>query len=86
MDIEKTHNVTRNQFTGKDFSLLTVTNNPRAHSNVTLQGSDNISSLLLLVPTDSSVKQQNSDNDTEINPVTKTTSKQDGQFHNYYAR
>lgn len=44
------------------------------HSNVTSQGSDNVGSLLLLVPSDNGVEEQNTANDTEINPITETGS------------
>ena len=77
-----THDITSNKFTSKDLLLLTITLDNSLHSNVTLQTSDNVGSLLFLVPTDDSVEHKNTDNNTEINPVTKTSSKENSQFHN----
>ena len=76
-------NVTGDKLTGEDLLLLTVANNNSTHSNITLEGSDDIGSLLLLVPTDESVKKQNTTDDTQIDPVTQTSSEEDSKFHNY---
>jgi hypothetical protein len=60
---------------------MTVSNNISLHGDITLQTSDDIGGLLLLVPTDNGVEHQNTDNDTEIDPVLETSCKQDGEFH-----
>ena len=65
---------------------MAVTDNESTHSNITLQRSHDIGSLLLLVPTDESVKQKNTTDNTEIDPVTQTTSETDSKFHNCRAR
>lgn len=77
-----TYNVTGDDLPSQDLLLLTVTLNHGTHSDVTLETGDDVGSLLLLVPTDNSVKEKNTNDDTEINPVTKTSSKTDSQFHN----
>lgn len=77
-----TYDVTRNKFAGLDLLFLAVTNDSASHSNITLQGGDDIRSLLFLVPTDDSVEHKNTNNDTKIDPVTKTGSEEDGKFHN----
>lgn len=77
----ETYNVTNNQFTGQDFLLLTVTDNDSAHGDVTLERRDDVGSLLLLVPTDQGVQQQDTTDHTQINPVTQTSSEQNSQFH-----
>lgn len=73
--------ITRNQFTGEDGLLLVVTDDGSLHGNVTLERSDDISSLLLLVPTDNGVEQQDTANDTEINPILKTGSEESCELH-----
>jgi len=67
-----THNVTRDQLTGEETVFLTTTNSDSLHGNITLERSDDIGGLLLLVPTNSSVQHKNTDNNTEIDPVTQT--------------
>lgn len=75
--------VTSNKLTGEDLLLLTVTDNDSTHSNITLQRSNNIGGLLLLVPTDKGVKKKNTTDDTKIDPVTQTSGEQNSKFHNY---
>jgi len=75
-------NVTSNELTSKDLLLLAVADNNSTHSNITLERSHDISGLLLLVPTDQGVKSQDTTDDTEINPVTKTSSEQNSELHN----
>ena len=50
---------------------------------LTLQTSNDIGSLFFLIPTDNSVKHEDTDNDTEINPITQTSGEEDSEFHNY---
>ena len=76
-----TYDVTRHNFTGQDGLFLAVTDDSCLHGNVTTERSDDIGSLLLLVPTDNGVEHKNTDNDTEIDPVTKTSSKENSDFH-----
>jgi hypothetical protein len=78
---EGTHNITRNQFSGLDLLFLTVTHDNASHRDIALERRDDISSLLFLVPTDDGIEHQNTDDDTEINPVAKTGSEEDSQFH-----
>ena len=75
-------NVTGDELAGLDVQFLTITDDSRLHGDVTLEGSDDIGGLLFLVPTDDSVKKKNTDNDTEIDPATKTGSEEDSEFHN----
>ncbi|KAI6876686.1 plasma membrane H+-ATPase Pma1 [Hortaea werneckii] len=75
------NNVTRDQLTGLDILLLTLTDDHCLHGNVTLQTGDDIGGLLFLIPTDESVQEQNTDNDTKVDPVTKTGREQDSEFH-----
>jgi hypothetical protein len=76
------NNITSNELTGEDLLLLTVADNDSTHSNITLERSHDIGSLLLLVPTDESVEQKNTTDNTEIDPVTETGSEEDSEFHN----
>jgi len=43
-----------------------ITNDSRFHGNITLQASNNIGGLLLLVPTDNGVEHKNTNDDAEI--------------------
>lgn len=61
--------------------LLAVTDNSASHGNVTLERGDDIGSGLFLVEGDESVEQQDTADDTEIDPVTKTDSQQGGNLH-----
>jgi hypothetical protein len=36
-----------------------------------------------LVPTDDGIEHQDTDNDTEINPVTQTSREENSNFHNW---
>lgn len=63
-----TYNISGNQFTGLDLLFLTITDDGGSHGDITLQGSDDIGSLLFLVPTDNGVEEQNTNNDTKIDP------------------
>jgi lipopolysaccharide assembly outer membrane protein LptD (OstA) len=76
-----TYDITGNELTGKNVRLLAVTDNGTAHGNVTLERGDDIGSRLLLVKGDESVKQQDTTDDTEIDPVTQTNGQQSGDFH-----
>jgi hypothetical protein len=77
-----TYNITRNKLTSWDFLLLTITNNQRLHGNVTLKGGDDIGSLLFLIPSDDGVEKEDTNDDTEINPISETRSEKDSQLHN----
>lgn len=77
------NNITSNELTGENLLLLAVTDNDSTHSDITLERSNDIGSLLLLVPTDESVKQKNTTDNTKIDPVTQTGSEEDSEFHNY---
>tara|TARA_R110002060_G_scaffold55202_5_gene65729 strand:+ start:576 stop:818 length:243 start_codon:yes stop_codon:yes gene_type:complete len=79
--VSATYNVTGNQFTSLDLLLNTITDDSCSHGDITLQTGDDIGSLLFLVPTDNSIKQQNTDNNTKINPLTQTSREQDSDFH-----
>ncbi len=78
-------NVTRYEFAGENRLLLVVTDDDCLHGDVTLQTGDDIGSLLFLVPTDESVEQQNTANDTEIDPILKTGGQKGSELHNYRA-
>jgi len=65
--------------------FLTATDDSGLHGNVTLERGDNVGSLLLLVPTDNSVEKKNTSNDTEIDPVTKTGSEEESDFHDCHS-
>jgi hypothetical protein len=80
------NNITSNELTSENLLLLAVTDNDSTHSDITLERSNDIGSLLLLVPTDESVKQKNTTDNTEINPVTQTGSEEDSKFHNCIVR
>jgi hypothetical protein len=60
---------------------MTIADDWRSHCDIPLETGDNIGSLLLLVPTDSSVQTQDTNNDPKIDPVIQTCCKKDGQFH-----
>ena len=61
---------------------MSITNDGASQGDVALQTGDNICGLLFLIPTDSSVEQQNTNNYTEINPVAKTSGEEDCKLHN----
>jgi hypothetical protein len=77
------NNITSNELTSEDLLLLAVTDNDSTHSDITLERSNDIGSLLLLVPTDESIEQKNTTDNTKIDPVTQTGSEKDSKFHNY---
>lgn len=68
----QTYDISRNQLTSLDLALLAISDNNRLHGNITLERGDDIGSLLFLVPTNNSVQQKNSNDNTEIDPITKT--------------
>lgn len=70
---QDTHNITGNKLAGEDTRLLTTTDNSALHGNVTLEGSDDIGGRLFLVPADGGVEHENTDNNTEIDPITQTS-------------
>jgi hypothetical protein len=74
-------NITRNDFAGKNSNLTAVTDDSGLHSDVTTERGDDVGSLLLLVPTDESVKQENTADDTEIDPIAETGGEQSSEFH-----
>lgn len=74
-------NVTGDDLASLDLLFLTITNDGCLHGNVTLEFCDNISSLFFLVPTNDGVEHKNGDNDTEIDPITKTGGEEDSKFH-----
>lgn len=79
-----THNIAWYKFSSPDFLFLAIANNASLHCDVSLQAGDDIGSLLLLVPTDDSVEQQDTNDDTGINPVLKTKSEDCCSFHNLF--
>jgi hypothetical protein len=64
-----TYHVPRNQFTSQYFLLGAVPDDNSTHSNITLQTGNYIGSLLLLIPADSCIQTQDTDDDTEVDPV-----------------
>lgn len=82
MDGGDAYNISGNNLTSEDLLLNSITNDGCLHGDVALERRHDIGSLLLLVPADDGVEQQNSDNNTEINPSTQTSRDQDSDFHN----
>lgn len=80
--MSSTYNVTGNELTSADFLLLTITNDEGLHGDVTLEGGDDVGGLLFLVPSDNSVQHKDTNDNTEIDPITKTSSEEDSNFHN----
>jgi hypothetical protein len=74
-------NVTGDELTGEDGLLLVVTNDNCLHGNVTLEGGDDIGGLLFLVPTDNGVEQQDTANDTKVDPILETGSEKSSELH-----
>ena len=74
--------ITGDELTGEDVLLLTVADDSGSHGDITLERGDDIGSLLLLVPTDDGVEHKNTDDDTEIDPITQTCCEKDSKFHN----
>ena len=72
LDLE---NITRNDLRSLDFSETTVTENNSLESKSLLQLLDDRTSLEFLNETNGSVKEQETANNTEIDPVLKTSSK-----------
>lgn len=77
--------VTGNKLTSENGLLLVVTNDGGLHGDITLERSDDIGSLLLLVPTDDGVEQQDTADDTEIDPILKTSGEKSSELHDYDA-
>ncbi|KAH0357736.1 plasma membrane H+-ATPase Pma1, partial [Aureobasidium melanogenum] len=75
-------NVTGDELTGEDVLLLTVADDSGSHGDITLKRGNDIGSLLFLVPTDDGVQHKNTDDDTEIDPITQTCCEKDSKFHN----
>jgi hypothetical protein len=73
--------VTGDELTGEDGLLLVVTDDDCLHGNVTLEGGDDIGSLLFLVPTDDGVEQQDTANDTEVDPILETGGEKSSELH-----
>jgi hypothetical protein len=73
--------VTGDELTGENGLLLVVTNDDCLHGNVTLERGDDIGGLLFLVPTDNGVEQQDTANDTEVNPILETGSEKSSELH-----
>jgi len=76
------NDITGDELTSEDFLLLTVADDSGSHGDITLERGDDIGSLLLLVPTDDGVERKNTDDDTEIDPITQTCCEKDSKFHN----
>ena len=75
------YDIAWDQFSGFDFRLSSVANDGRFHGNVAFQTCNNIGSLFLLVPTNGGVEKKNEDDDTKIDPISKTSSQEDGELH-----
>ena len=74
-------NITRNEITGRDFLFLTISDDSCFECDISLKFSDDITSLLFLIPSNKGVEEQDSDNDTEIDPILKTSCENDCEFH-----
>jgi len=70
----ETYNISWNKLTSLDVFFLAIANDGSSHGDVTLERCNNVCCLLFLIPTDSGVEQQNSDNYTEIDPIAETSS------------
>ncbi|GKT48036.1 uncharacterized protein ColSpa_08217 [Colletotrichum spaethianum] len=79
--IGSTHDITGHEFTSADLLFFSLANDTGLHGDVTLQGGDNVGSLLLLVPTDSGVKQKNGDNQTGVEPILQGEGEDSGTLH-----
>lgn len=77
--------VTGNKLASENGLLLVVTNDGGLHGDITLERSDDIGSLLLLVPTDNGVEQQDTADDTEIDPILETSGEKSSELHDYDA-
>lgn len=73
--------ITRDDFAGENGLLTAVTDNGGLHGNVTTERSDDVGSLLFLVPTDESVEKKNTADDTEIDPIAETGGEQGSNLH-----
>ena len=73
--------VTGNDLAGKDGLLTAVTDDGGLHSDITTERGNDIGGLLLLVPTDEGVEQENTADDTEIDPIAETGGEQSSEFH-----
>lgn len=78
-----TYDITDDQLTSENLLLGAITDDGRTHGDITLERSDDIGSLLLLVPTDDGVEHQNTDDDTEIDPISQTSGQDNRQFHDW---
>jgi len=77
----ETHHVTGDEFAGLYFLLMATTDDGGLHGDVALERGDDVGGLLFLVPTDDGVEQENTDNDTEIDPFAETGRDEDGNLH-----
>ena len=74
-------NVTGDEVTGFNLLFLTITDNGSPESDTGLKLGDNVTGLLLLVPTDESVQEKNTANDTGVDEFTKTKGEDGSQLH-----
>jgi hypothetical protein len=81
--VRDAYNITRNQFTSFDFFLFAISNDNCFHGNVTFKRRDDIGRLFFLIPTDSGVKHKDTDNDTEVDPVSQASREKDSNFHDW---
>lgn len=65
----KTNNITRDKFSGSDFLLFAVSDDNCLHGNIAFERGDDIGCLFFLIPTYDGVEQENTDDDTKIDPI-----------------
>ena len=73
-------NITRNNLRSFDLDKFTVTKNSSLESQSFLQFYDNRTGLVFLDETNTGVEEQKSTDDTEIDPILKTSSKNGGSL------
>lgn len=76
-------NVAGDKLPRKDFLLLAIADNSGPHGDVALQAGDNIGRLLFLIIPDGGIEEENANNDTKVDPVLQTDSKECGDFHDW---
>lgn len=76
-----TYHITRDKLASQNFLFLAVTDHRRSHCNIALETSNNIGCLFFLVPANRSVETQDTDDNTKIDPVFQSSSKENRQFH-----
>lgn len=78
-----TYHITRDKLASQNFLFLAIADHSCPHCNVSFETGNNVCCLFFLIPANGSVETQDTNDDTKIDPVIQTSSKQNRQLHHY---